>query len=98
MNHYCGSEESALMTPLRCTLLCLLARSLPQLRYTAFCAVQRGVDDPRRPSEPRSLEPFWSARGYEPRPDLKARFAWKEVGSDVPVANSMLFWLREWPP
>ena len=74
------------------------ARSLPQLRYTAFCAVQRGVDDPRRPSEPRSLEPFWSARGYEPRPDLKARFAWKEVGSDVPVANSMLFWLREWPP
>lgn len=74
------------------------ARSLPKLRYSAFCAVQRAADDPRRPSDYRPLDRFWSARGYLPRPDLLAQFAWKELGGDRSESNTMMFWLREWPP
>lgn len=73
------------------------ARSL-QLRFTAFCAVQRAEEDPRRPLDARPLDGFWGARGYAPRSDLKAQYEWKELGSALPVSNTMLFWLREWSP
>lgn len=74
------------------------ARALPGMRTTAFCAVVRADDDPRRPANPRSLERFWESRGYRPRADLSAEFEWKELGEDAPVTNRMRFWLREWPP
>lgn len=74
------------------------ARSLPQVRCTAFCAVERALDDPRRPPGHRALDRFWSRRGYAPRPDLSTRFTWKETDADQPVSNNMRFWLREWPP
>ncbi len=73
------------------------ARSLTGIRYTAFCAVERSEDDPRRPAQHRPLDAFWLKRGYRRRDDLAARFEWKELGADTPIANSMRFWMREWP-
>lgn len=74
------------------------ARSIPGIRYTAFCAVQRAADDPRRPAQYRPLDAFWTRRGYCRRPELTAEFEWKELDRLSPVRNSMQFWLREWPP
>lgn len=72
------------------------ARHDPRVRYTAFCAVQRAPQDPRRPPTHRELDKFWHSRGYAIRPDLRTRIEWKELGDDRTKANDMVFWLREW--
>ncbi|MDX1805288.1 MAG: GNAT family N-acetyltransferase [Alcanivorax sp.] len=62
---------------------------------TAFCAVERAADDPRKPAGYRSLEPFWRDRGYHPRADLKAHFAWADVGESEPSEKTLGCWLRQ---
>lgn len=64
------------------------------LTHTAFCAVVRAADDPRRPVGARDLTPFWRARGYTPDPHLKARFAWRELDAEAETEHEMGFWLR----
>ncbi|MFP4541968.1 MAG: GNAT family N-acetyltransferase [Opitutales bacterium] len=64
-------------------------------RWTAFCAIERPADDPRRPAGHRPLDGFWRQRGYLPRPDLKARLAWKPVGGEEEVEHTLGFWLRD---
>jgi len=63
---------------------------------TAFCAVDRPRDHPRRPADYRPLDDFWRSRGYARHPDLQARFPWKEIGADEEITNSLTFWLRDW--
>ena len=70
------------------------ARELGGFRFTAFCAVQRAADDPRRPPDYRPLDEFWRARGYRSRPDLVTTFDWKEVGQDAQRPHPMMFWIR----
>lgn len=70
------------------------ARELGGFAWTAFCAVQRDANDPRRPPGYRPLDEFWRARGYVRRPDLVTTFDWKEVGDAAPSSHPMLFWLR----
>ncbi|RPE81180.1 GNAT family N-acetyltransferase [Vulcaniibacterium tengchongense] len=69
------------------------ARRLGGYAWTAFCAVDRDPDDPRRPGSHRGNEAFWNKRGYRPRPDLRARLPWREVGRGE-VEHSLTFWLR----
>lgn len=64
---------------------------------TAFCAVARGDDDPRRPQDHRPLDEFWRARGYRERPELVAEFAWREPGDPAPRPHRMQFWMRQLP-
>lgn len=40
------------------------ARALGRFDTTAFCAVDRDPDDPRRPPAHRGNEAFWTRRGY----------------------------------
>jgi GNAT superfamily N-acetyltransferase len=70
------------------------ARRLGRFRWTAFCAVLRADDDPRRPPDYRPLDAFWRARGYTRQTAMRARLAWKEVGHDAPVENELMFWLH----
>ena len=70
------------------------ARELGGFAWTAFCAVQRDANDPRRPPGYRPLDEFWRARGYVRRPDLVTTFDWKDVGDAAPSSHPMLFWLR----
>ena len=70
------------------------ARSLPGLRWTAFCAVLRDLGDPRRPAEYRPLEEFWRGRGYAPVEGLQASLEWKETWHDAPSAHALQFWMR----
>ncbi len=61
---------------------------------TAFCAVQRPADHPRRPADHRPLDAFWEKRGYRRRDDLETTFSWRDVGAEAETAKPMRFWLR----
>ncbi len=61
---------------------------------TAFCAVVRSADDPRRPENARTLEPFWRGRGYSPQQGMRATFSWRELGCAIETPQEMQFWLR----
>lgn len=66
------------------------------LAKTCFCAVERPADHPLRPAAYRPNDAFWAKRGYVKRPDLRARFEWKQVDSaGAEVANELAFWLRD---
>ena len=70
------------------------ARSLDRFDWTAFCAVVRAPDDPRRPPEYRPLDGFWMQRGYARHGALTAKLDWREPGSAEPVDHHLAFWLR----
>lgn len=69
------------------------ARMLGGMHWTAFCVVDRAADDPRRPPFQRELEPFWTKRGYKPRPELKVSLSWPEVGQGEQM-HTMTYWMR----
>jgi GNAT superfamily N-acetyltransferase len=70
------------------------ARALGGFRTTAFCAVERDPDDPRRPCDHRPNDVFWRKRGYARQDDLFCELEWKEVGDDAPCRHRLRFWLR----
>ena len=71
------------------------ARALGRFRWTAFCAVDRGEDDPRRPQGHRGNDTFWRKRGYARQPGMAMRLAWNEAGQGE-VDHALTFWLRDW--
>src|SRR5580765_3474553 len=46
------------------------ARRLGRFVLTAFCAVERAVDDPRKPAGFRPNDVFWNKRGYTRQDDM----------------------------
>lgn len=73
------------------------ARALGRFDITAFCAVDRAPDDPRRPAAHRDLHGFWRSRGYAQRPGMRMRLDWKDVGAEAECAHALTFWTRRWP-
>ena len=73
------------------------ARELGRFRWTAFCAVRRDSEDPRRPSGHRGNEAFWQRRGYARQAGMACELRWKEVGNDSVTPHCLDYWLREWP-
>ena len=71
------------------------ARALGRFRWTAFCAVDREVDDPRRPESHRANDAFWHGRGYTRQPGMTMRLPWNEPGRGE-VEHPLTFWLRDW--
>jgi GNAT superfamily N-acetyltransferase len=70
------------------------ARALGRFRFTAFAAVDRDADDPRRPPGHRGNEKFWSGRGYQRQADMSMKLAWKEIGEADEREKQLTFWLR----
>lgn len=64
------------------------------LPVTAFCAVDRAADDPRRPPQYRPLDAFWRKRGYRRCPELQAHFRWKEIDGADEIDHRLTFWLK----
>lgn len=64
------------------------------LSFSAFCSVIRPSDHPARPPGYRSLDVFWSARGYAPLPGVVAEFNWKDLGADQETTKRLQFWGR----
>lgn len=69
------------------------AQELARFRTTAFCAVVRDTDDPRRPAGHRDNGAFWSKRGYRRQDDMTCEITWNEVGRGE-LAHRLAFWLR----
>lgn len=74
------------------------ARELGGYTRTAFAAVDRAGDDPRRPDEHRGNEAFWLKRGYCRQPGMSLRLAWREVGEAAESEKSLTFWWRALEP
>lgn len=72
------------------------ARALGRFDITAFCAVDRDPDDPRRPRGHRELHAFWRGRGYAQQPGMTMRLDWKELGHDAESSHALTFWTRHW--
>lgn len=70
------------------------ARHLGRFAMTAFCAVERAADDPRRPADHRANDVFWSKRGYRRQDDLFCTIDWREPGQAAATAHRLRFWLR----
>jgi GNAT superfamily N-acetyltransferase len=60
-----------------------------------FCAVQRPEDHPRKPASYVPHDAFWRKRGYQPRPDIVASFAWRDLDEAVESPKPMMFWVKE---
>ncbi|WP_213602941.1 GNAT family N-acetyltransferase [Pseudoxanthomonas japonensis] len=73
------------------------ARALGRFGWTAFCAVDRESDDPRRPDGHRGNDVFWDKRGYTRQPGMTMRLAWNEIGRGE-VDHALTFWLRGLEP
>ena len=68
------------------------------LDVTAFCAVQRPPDHPRRPAGYRPLDAFWHSRGYVERPDLTTVMHWPDLDETHDTPKPMRFWVRAAAP
>jgi len=73
------------------------ARALGGFDTTAFCAVDRAADDPRRPAGHHDNDAFWHKRGYTRREGLAVRLPWKEPGRGE-IGHSLTFWTRPLEP
>ena len=69
------------------------ARALGGFGTTAFAAVDRDGDDPRRPAGHRGNEAFWTKRGYARQPGLTMQLDWDELGVGE-CAHALTFWTR----
>lgn len=63
-------------------------------RLAAFCAVVRDPADPRRPKDAQDLVPFWTRRGFVPRPDMTCRMDWREIGRAQETTQTLAFWTK----
>ena len=70
------------------------AAGFGRYELTAFAAVDRAPNDPRRPPGQRDNVAFWIKRGYVRRPDLRMRLDWKELGEPEESGKTLTFWLR----
>jgi GNAT superfamily N-acetyltransferase len=64
-------------------------------KKTTFCAVDRPIDHPRRPSNYNPLDQFWTKRGYTKYPQLKTTFHWKDLDDTTESPKSLTFWIKE---
>jgi GNAT superfamily N-acetyltransferase len=62
---------------------------------TAFCAVIRPNNHPRRPKNYVPLHDFWRHRGYRPRPELVCTMSWRDIGEDADTAKTLMFWTKD---
>ncbi len=69
------------------------AHALGRFDWTAFCAVERDPDDPRRPVQHRGNEAFWCGRGYQQQPGMTIELDWDEVGVGA-TGHALTVWMR----
>ena len=59
-----------------------------------FCAVERAMDHPRKPSDFFSLEKFWKKAGYRAL-DISGSFSWQDLDEDHESPKKMNYWGKE---
>lgn len=66
-----------------------------QMDYTAFCAVLRPKNHPLKPEGYQPLDPFWKNRGYQIRPEMKAKMVWKDIDQPEETEKELVFWVKK---
>jgi len=69
------------------------AHRLGGFGWTAFAAVERDPQDPRRPAGHHGHESLWAQRGYTRRPELAMTLDWTEAGVGD-CSHALTFWTR----
>lgn len=69
------------------------ARSIPGVNTAMFCAVERPVNHPLKPSGAVALDAFWIKRGYV-RTEFCCKMIWKQVDTDGKIENTLRFWSK----
>ncbi|MFC4638368.1 GNAT family N-acetyltransferase [Deinococcus hohokamensis] len=70
------------------------ALALGGFAFTAFCAVERPENHPRRPADFVPLDAFWRRRGYEKHPELSTTLSWPDLDEPAASPKPMTFWLK----
>ncbi len=60
----------------------------------AFCAVDRGVSHPARPTDYVPHDKFWTGRGFVRRPDIVAHMSWRDLGDSAETIKPLPFWFK----
>lgn len=63
-------------------------------KITTFCAVERQMDDPRKPVDYVSMVDTWHKFGYKKHPEICAYYKWKEIGESAESEKPMIFWMK----
>lgn len=63
--------------------------------YTAFCAIERPIDDPKRPPNYFSFDKIWHAYGYKKYPALLVNYEWVEIGDNAVSKKTLAFYLKK---
>lgn len=71
------------------------AQQLGRFDYTAFCAVERPPDHPRRSADYVPLDEFWMKRGYRKQPNLATTYRWQDLDEPTESPKPMVFWLKK---
>jgi hypothetical protein len=70
------------------------ARQLGGFDWCSFCCVQRPQDHPLRPADYVPLDSVWTKFGYVKHPELRTRYAWKDVDQAEETEKDMVFWMK----
>ena len=63
-------------------------------KFATFCAVDRALEDSRKPKEYTPLDVYWKKMGYVKHPEIATSFEWKEIGEAKQSPKRMVFWLK----
>lgn len=66
-------------------------KNLQDYEWIYFCEILRDDNDPRKPSDYRSLDSFWESFGYEMVPHWHTSIDWLEIGGGEKKSHSMRF-------
>ena len=64
-------------------------------KWSAFCAVARPDNHPRKPPDYEPLDRFWKKRGYSKHPELHTTLSWQDLDESGESSKPMVFWMKE---
>ncbi len=62
---------------------------------TTFCAVERSLDHPLRPTNYKPLDEFWKMQGFQKHNQMRAEFKWLDCGEAAETIKKMTFWTKQ---
>lgn len=64
-------------------------------KFAAFAAIERPLNDPKKPTDYFPLNSVWEYFGYEKHPELCMYYKWKEIGEAFQTSKPLIFWLKK---
>ena len=71
------------------------ACQIGNFNWSAFCAVVRPENHPRRPDNYVPLDRFWKKRGYSKHTELHTTLSWQDLDESAESSKPMVFWMKK---